>query len=509
MKHAWRKLPIGVAASFAIVLLLFPGVSRAQPAKPVWPMFGHDAAHTGRSPYRTGSEPGKLKWVFAVPFPTTSGLTGMQNVGPPAIGADGTLYAGVSGPWGGLYAVNPNGTQKWVFAPSLANGKKYGFINAPPAIGADGTIYLETDADNLDAVNPDGTLKWAFPISILSGLRSWPLQQAQGRLPARFTSATSDGTLYAINPAGTLKWKFAAGHVVGIAGIGTPAIGPDGTIYVCATNALRVNSRRRAQMDPYDPGQHTAEQPSVGADGTVYVGSGSWHGGHVTAVNPDGTLKWAFPTGGFVGHPIAIGADGTVYAASLDHNLYAIDPDGGLQWKFDTGDYLIAGPAIDADGTIFVSTNNGSLYAIGPDGRRKWTAPEGGQGALAIGADGTVYIGPGTIVAVGTETPPRGTSIWVSPVLSFGSEKVGGKKTKTIGIKNTGAAPLFIAGVTSSDSVEFRPGYSDCPAAGLSPNARCDIAVSFIPGTDGKHAATLTISGNAGTQTVSMSGSGR
>ncbi|HUO06343.1 MAG TPA: PQQ-binding-like beta-propeller repeat protein [Candidatus Binataceae bacterium] len=499
MKHAWRKLPIGAAASLAIVLLLFPGASRAQMAKPVWPMFGHDPAHTGQSPYRTGAGPGKIKWTFAVPFPTASGQTGMQWVQLPAIGADGTLYAGVSGRWGGLYAVNPDGTQKWVFAPG-----RYGFRGPPPAIGSDGTIYLPTDTGNLDAVNPDGTLKWAFPILFSAKSAIMAPSAGAGQAPGTIYLSNADGTLYAISPAGSLKWKVAADPVVGIE---NPAIGPDGTVYVCGQTLYAFTPGGALKWTRRIPASNSSRMLSVGADGTVYVGSGSWFDGNVTAVKPDGTLKWVFP-GGVYFNPPAIGADGTVYATSGDHNLYAINSDGSLLWKFDAGSDFGAAPAIGADGTIFVNPSGATLFAIGPDGRPRWTVPGAGQSAPAIGADGTVYVGTGAIVAVGTDTPPLGTSIWLSPVLAFGSEKVGGNKVKKVDIKNTGNAPLFIAGVTSSDAVEFRPGYSDCPAAGLSPNAKCDIAVSFVPAVNGKLAATLTISGNAPVQTVKMSGIG-
>ena len=55
-----------------------------------------------------------------------------------------------------LYAINPDGTQKWAFSTGS-------YITSSPAIGADGTIYVGSDDDNLYAINPDGTQKWAFP----------------------------------------------------------------------------------------------------------------------------------------------------------------------------------------------------------------------------------------------------------------------------------------------------------------------------------------------------------
>jgi hypothetical protein len=73
----------------------------------------------------------------------------------PAIGADGTIYVGSAD---GTYAINPNGTQKWLFPISSWDR------NSSPAIGADGTIYVGL-VDGTYAINPNGTQKWLFPIS--------------------------------------------------------------------------------------------------------------------------------------------------------------------------------------------------------------------------------------------------------------------------------------------------------------------------------------------------------
>ena len=35
-------------------------------------------------------------------------------------------------------------------------------MSSSPAVGADGTIYVGSSDDNLYAVNPDGTQKWKF-----------------------------------------------------------------------------------------------------------------------------------------------------------------------------------------------------------------------------------------------------------------------------------------------------------------------------------------------------------
>jgi outer membrane protein assembly factor BamB len=76
--------------------------------------------------------------------------------------------------------------------------------------------------------------------------------------------------------------------------------------------------------------------PAIGADGTIYVGSG-YMDRKLYAINPDGSQKWSFDTGGSVRSSPAIGADGTIYVGSDDNKLYAINPDGSQKWSFTTG----------------------------------------------------------------------------------------------------------------------------------------------------------------------------
>ena len=50
-----------------------------------------------------------------------------------------------------------------------------------------------------------------------------------------------------------------------------------------------------------------------------------------------GTLKWSFKTEKGVESSHAIGPDGTIYVGSWDGKLYAINPNGSLKWSFQTG----------------------------------------------------------------------------------------------------------------------------------------------------------------------------
>ncbi len=132
--------------------------------------------------------------------------------------------------------------------------------------------------------------------------------------------------------------------------------------------------------------------PALGADGTIYVGS---YDHNLYAIHPDGSLAWTFPTITDIDSSPAVGADGTIYVGSDDGNLYAVNPDGSQKWVFATDDWVYSSPALGSDGTIYVGSLDGNLYAINPDGSERWAFSTRNWviSSPAIGSDGTIYVG--------------------------------------------------------------------------------------------------------------------
>ncbi len=139
--------------------------------------------------------------------------------------------------------------------------------------------------------------------------------------------------------------------------------------------------------------------PAIGPDGTIYVGSDDHN---LYAINPNGTLKWSYRTGGLVTSSPAIGSNGTIYVGSEDHNLYAINPNGTLKWKFSTsGRPVRQAIAIGPDGTIYFGSTydqnagSGSFYALKPDGTLKWSYTDSAIsdtfGSPAIDSNNIIY----------------------------------------------------------------------------------------------------------------------
>lgn len=139
--------------------------------------------------------------------------------------------------------------------------------------------------------------------------------------------------------------------------------------------------------------------PAVGPDGGVVVASST---GDVYSLTAGGALRWVVRSVGADGGP-SIGADGTVYVASL-HTITAIASDGSTRWTFtepSSGQGVIAGPTVGPDGNIYVISDLGGLgaFALSPAGQLLWsnhgnpTFAENGQ----LGAE--IVFGPGRLYA--------------------------------------------------------------------------------------------------------------
>lgn len=136
--------------------------------------------------------------------------------------------------------------------------------------------------------------------------------------------------------------------------------------------------------------------PAIGLDGTIYVGS---DGGRMHALAPSGAEVWSFKTQKQIRVAPLVGLDGTVYLSSLDGNLYALGTDGSLKWRFvTTYDNTSFQPALARDGTIYASFNR-RFFAFKISGQKLWETEEF-FGVPVIGADGTLFVTGGNLIAI-------------------------------------------------------------------------------------------------------------
>ena len=113
-----------------------------------------------------------VKWTYdAAPCNGRIGIT---------IGADGTIYFGTKT---GMYAINPNGTQKW--------NHTTGNIQMSPTIGPDGTLYVGTGNGNFYAFKDVGS---SFTAGITTGSKTVKFNDNSTGTPTSWHWNFGDGT---------------------------------------------------------------------------------------------------------------------------------------------------------------------------------------------------------------------------------------------------------------------------------------------------------------------------
>ena len=369
-----------------------------------WPMYCHDVRHTGRSPYTTVNATGVVKWVISTDGPAYGGPTidsnGTIYIGSydlnavypngtvkwkynaghailcaPAIDEKGSIYFGTVAGNGRLYAMNPNGTVKWTYPTG-------GDLDSSPVIGDDGTIYVGSGSNSIHAIYPNGTRKWVFNTDHV--VLSSPAIGLDGTIYC----GSHDTYLYALYPEnGTLKWKYKTGDWIRV----SPCIADDGTIYVISfdCNLHAVNPNGTMKWKTY-LGQ-AGTSPTIGLDGTIYCGYRDLY-----AINPEnGSVKWVYDVPGTVegGTPCS-SIDGTIYLGTWEGGyLIAVNPDGTEQWRKQIGS-TDSPPAIGADGTVYIGSGERWLYAFGKG--PLWVeanGPYSGYAHSLIQFSGTIYGG--------------------------------------------------------------------------------------------------------------------
>ncbi|MHC4158355.1 MAG: outer membrane protein assembly factor BamB family protein [Planctomycetota bacterium] len=308
---------------------------------------------------------GKLLWTHTTDAPLYSS---------PVVSPQEQIY--VCSEEGTLYALRRNGSELWRYETG-GFAKLDGSIFATLRIADDGTVYIAGLYDpNLYALNPeDGSVKWrcnfapsdpCAPGSV--GRRSgWPFASpAVAPDGTIYQTLLYDPNLYAVEPdtgtiiwstdlAGTLMWyknfidiehpDWYIREIFIWYGSGDP---PE---YVEGHELYLIGRHKHAP---------SWSSPALGPDGTIYV---SFDDPYLRAVDPDGSVKWATRLGIVGGLTVTVGDDGLVYAASTDNKLYVVEPTGEEVARFESDGWL-SHPVIAPGRTIIVSDANNTVWAI-------------------------------------------------------------------------------------------------------------------------------------------------
>ena len=333
-----------------------PAPSSGLVASP-WPMFRGNLRRTGRTTVQGPQTRYELSWQFR---------TGGPVVSSPAFDGDGDAYVG-SGD-GYLYAFLQSGELKWrhrtgaalLASPALGNFIGSDFAVSNPSsdgvlrvisatFGTDRAAFARRGG-NGDAPNGDGGaagMKWGLGFSspAIGPEGSVYVGSANGAMYAFHGSSGSGGTL------GTARWTFLTRGPV----LSSPAL------------VLRG--------DPFPPYRSRTPPYAFVSEvhGVLVFGSND---GFVYGLDSnDGGMLWRYRTSGAVTSSPAVDSEGVAYVGSRDGGVYALNTTTGAPiWRFRTDGAVESSPALsEGDNSLFVASADAHLYSVNTtDGRLLW-----------------------------------------------------------------------------------------------------------------------------------------
>lgn len=272
-----------------------------------------------------------------------------------------TIRGYYAGPTTTLRSVDFDGNHLWLVNLPETEPRQNG-----PAVGLDGNVYAANDFSPLTAVTPAGTTAWTSTVD--TGYYVNPAIATDG------TIIMGGKQLTALNPDGSIFWQHPARTAAGKnPKYLSPAIADDGTIYagqIAYTNLVALNpdgTERWARPD-------LEGTPAVGPDGTVYVIPES---GILYALDPtDGATLWTFATGKtdyYNSEGVTIDVNGNLFVSNQEGLLMSFTLSGDLLWSMDLAPDIdgfigLSAPVLGNDGTLFVVGGlTGKVFAIVPE----------------------------------------------------------------------------------------------------------------------------------------------
>ena len=315
------------------------------------------------------------------------GLTGYVKTSNPVFSPDGkTMYIPTSTPAGHLFAIDVvSGEFKWEFAISQIT---YG---GGALVAPDGTIYQcvrNATINNVYAINPNGTQKWAVKLDAAIG--AFPALSADGVLYC----LTNKSTLYALDASsGAIKWQQSLDGATGSA----VAIDKAGNVYAGTSAAIYSFKSNKEQNWKLEEVNVTEQATFALKDQVLYATLKN--GGLVAVDMTNGTKKWTYPTTkGDAYFPIADKNGNVYFTEKGSQTVHAVNASGSKIWEKNVGNNLnYSGGALSTDGILYIGTqsNNKVLGLDITNGNIVFEETVGQQvmAAVSIGPDRRLYCG--------------------------------------------------------------------------------------------------------------------
>ena len=290
---------------------------------------------------------------------------------------------------------------KWVYRTNQSTAQS-GCL--APAVGEDGTIYAGFFRTFL-ALTPEGVLKWSYPRTNFT------------YLTGRGAALAGDGCVFVAPDSAVVKLAADDGSVLWRAEnsnsqAGWPVLSPSDVLYYGSYHAnvlgyssdgIRLWSAFNTYLFNFDP--------ALAFDLTIY---GSVRFG-LLSLSPLGRTNWIFQCESDpLGSPAIDGVE-DIYFGTRGGWFYAVRPDGTLKWNRQFGSRLNCSPAINGEGMIHLGDQSGNFYSLRPDGTTNWVlniGPGAIESSPVIADNGTIYVGcGGHLVAIAGGIPPA-QSAW-------------------------------------------------------------------------------------------------
>ncbi len=369
-----------------------------------WPMYQHDPQHTGRSPFAGPENQPVLVWSNAIPLDNSL----FYGAGGISIAADGSLIVSNlalskydpihrqevwkypdSGGWNQSFPLVAADTSiYWVYANRIARitqagqpewvdaiGANYAQNSSPQFTSSGDILYM---IDGLWSFDQQGVLNWLIPFESWAG--GVPAIDENGVIYG--TGPTLNDSLCAYSSLGAIHWCTSlpgAGYDV------TPAIGPDGSVYVTLHEYLNKVSPAGDLLWSFvaDTGgagnTFFSRGMAIAPSGVVYAYfNRSANGSILYAISPDGQLLWqrtflpnpVTESPAEVGHPLLTDRNGNIFFCAYNSHCYGVGPQGDLLWDFEfplVESISLAGviqPVLLKDGLLWLMDNHGAFYAL-------------------------------------------------------------------------------------------------------------------------------------------------
>jgi outer membrane protein assembly factor BamB len=275
-----------------------------------------------------------------------------------------------------VYAVDlTNGTEKWRF-PTKGDAKVTFY--AAPTLTGDGQLIVGDYNKVLHSLDP------------LTGVetqgKQWPFAQATDRYVASALSADQkvfapnvDYSLYTLDLSGNPVWQFLTKAALWAA----PAA--DGKYLYLASmdhNVYKLDAVTGQQVwATGDLGGAMIATPAIDPNGNLYVGT---FNSELVAINgQNGTVLWRVPAVGWVwASPLLVGD--TLYYGDLSGTVYALGLDGKVKWSVQpdstSSHRAIVDKALVVNDIVYVSSETGTLYGLDiNNGSIRLNKPIGGK----------------------------------------------------------------------------------------------------------------------------------